>query len=481
MTSLRIGIAGAGPAGLTFASILSRESKAKGRKVEFEIFERGDPKRDQGSGWDLNKTAQDALTRAGLHVPDVQRKGSDTVRFYKCNESSGSPLLCLRMPSLLTRLGIKKDHIMEMMNPETERNKIIDGLLKALGPDVKVRYNCQITGARHIRSSSSDGQGTGDQMELLGAEGKPLGSFDLLVDASGVSAPLRHNRFSPKADAFYTGTTFVQGVVNSPEESWPTQVVKQLGEGTLALVGPSKDGKGYVEAFAQRYGANPEDKMANISVRAVTKGPGDVAAKLGLEQVHGFTKNKEDLAKVKSFYMEWLGHPEWPQVYKDAFKTIDGLRILPIFMHPLAEQVKKETLEGTDDIPLIGIGDALHALPPWSGMSGNYALADAADLATALLNWIEEKDSSSLPAVLRTAETKFLDRAETPRQRCIAVAKFQNEHAKHTKFEDFNFMTHFSGGKSVNLEYVCTAAFFKAMTWLNWWDNYGIATSSSKQ
>ena len=102
-------------------------------------------------------------------------------------------------------------------------------------------------------------------------------------------------------------------------------------------------------------------------------------------------------------------------------------------------------------------------------------------LATALLNWIEEKDSSSLPAVLRTAESKFLDRAETPRQRCIAVAKFQNEHAKHTKFEDFNFMTHFSGGKSVNLEYVCTAAFFKAMTWLNWWDNYGIATSSSKQ
>ena len=100
MTSLRIGIAGAGPAGLTFASILSRESKAKGRKVEFEIFERGDPKRDQGSGWDLNKTAQDALTRAGLHVPDVQRKGSDTVRFYKCNESTGSPLLCLRMPSL---------------------------------------------------------------------------------------------------------------------------------------------------------------------------------------------------------------------------------------------------------------------------------------------------------------------------------------------------------------------------------------------
>merc|ERR1711977_637585 len=142
-------------------------------------------------------------------------------------------------------------------------------------------------------------------MELLGAEGKPLGSFDLLVDASGVSAPLRHNRFSPKVDAFYTGTTFVQGVVNSPEESWPTQVVKQLGEGTLALVGPSKDGKGYVEAFAQRYGADPEDKMANISVRAVTKGPGDVSAKLGLEQVHGFTKNKEDLAKVKSF--TWSG------------------------------------------------------------------------------------------------------------------------------------------------------------------------------
>jgi 2-polyprenyl-6-methoxyphenol hydroxylase-like FAD-dependent oxidoreductase len=259
MTSLRIGIAGAGPAGLTFASILSRESKAKGRKIEFEIFERGDPKRDQGSGWDLNKTAQDALTRAGLHVPDVQRKGSDTVRFYKCNESNGAPLVCLRMPSLLTRLGIKKDHILEMMNPETERNKIIDGLLKALGPDVKVRYNCQITGARH-----NDDKSKGDKIELLGAEDKSLGSFDLLVDASGVSAPLRHNRFSAKADAFYTGTTIVQGVVYSPEESWPAQVVKQLGEGTLALVGPSKDGKGYVDAYAQRYGAKQEDKVSEV-------------------------------------------------------------------------------------------------------------------------------------------------------------------------------------------------------------------------
>merc|ERR1719158_2153113 len=79
--------------------------------------------------------------------------------------------------------------------------------------------------------------------------------------------------------------------------------------------------------------------------------------------------------------MDSLAHPEWPKMYKDALNNIDGARILPIFMHPLAEEVKKETLEGTDDIPLIGIGDALHALPPWSGMSGNYALADANDVS----------------------------------------------------------------------------------------------------
>lgn len=481
-TVLRVGIAGAGPAGLTFASILTRESKAKGKKIEVEIFERGDSKRDQGSGWDLNKTAQDALTRAGLHVPSVQRKGSDTIRFYKCNEASRTPFVCLRMPSMLTRLGIKKDHILEMMNPETERNKIIDGLLKAVGSNVKVTYNCQITGARHVRSGDVNAR---DKMELLGAQGKSLGTFDLLVDASGVAATLRHNRFSSKADAFYTGTTFLQGVVYSPEASWPAEVVKQLGEGTVGFVGPSKDGKAYVEAFAQRYGAALEDQMANITIRVVTEGPGDLAKNLEMEGVHGFTNKKEDVEKVRSFYMDSLAHPEWPKMYKDALNNIDGARILPIFMHPLAEKVKKETIEGTDDIPLIGIGDALHALPPWSGMSGNYALADANDLATALLSWIEGEESSSsssnipLSETLRTMETKFIDRAEAPRQRCIDVAKFQNEHAATTKFEDFNLMTHYSGGNSLTLEYVCMAAFFRVMTWLNSWDNYGIASSTS--
>merc|ERR1712176_270776 len=287
-----------------------------------------------------------------------------------------------------------------------------------------------------------------DKMELLGAQGKSLGTFDLLVDASGVAATLRHNRFSSKADAFYTGTTFLQGVVYSPEASWPAEVVKQLGEGTVGFVGPSKDGKAYVEAFAQRYGAAPEDQMANITSRVVTEGPGDLAKNLEMEGVHGFTNKKEDVEKVRSFYMDSLAHPEWPKMYKDALNNIDGARILPIFMHPLAEKVKKETIEGTDDIPLIGIGDSLHALPPWSGMSGNYALMDAADLATALIAEHDKKEegrscwsSNSLATMLREKEQRFMERTDKRRDHAIRIGKYTREYMSSTPIRDFDWIS----------------------------------------
>lgn len=142
-----------------------------------------------------------------------------------------------------------------------------------------------------------------------------------------------------------------------------------------------------------------------------------------------------------------------------------------------------EALPNTDDLPMIGIGDALHALPPWSGMSGNYALTDASDLATALLAEIESWNASgkatSLAAMLREQESKFLTRADGPRERCIRVGKFQAEHASTTKPEDYDFVDHILGGQSRwSLEAICTIGFLKGMTLLNWLEGYGINAAS---
>jgi len=118
---------------------------------------------------------------------------------------------------------------MDEMNLETDRTKLVDGLTASLGPNVKVIHESYISGAK--RNEEEDG------IELLGHNGSSLGEFDLIVDASGARSPLRNFRFSPKADAFYTGTTIIQYLVNSPEKSWNKDIVDRLGEGSLGVFG----------------------------------------------------------------------------------------------------------------------------------------------------------------------------------------------------------------------------------------------------
>jgi len=200
MRPMRLAISGGGPAGLTLAGILSREGNNEA--FDITVFERNKVNSDQGGGWDMDKAAQDSLTRAGLDVSSIQRKESDTFRFYKIQDDK-HPVYCMRMPSLLSRFGIRKEQIgMDEMNLETDRTKLVDGLTASLGPNVKVIHESYISGAR--RNGEEDG------IELLGHNGSSLGEFDLIVDASGARSPLRNFRFSPKADAFYTGTTIIQ-------------------------------------------------------------------------------------------------------------------------------------------------------------------------------------------------------------------------------------------------------------------------------
>ena len=126
LKTMRVGICGAGPAGLTLAAILSREAEAGA--FEVRVFERGEAQRDQGSGWDMSKAALEALARAGVDPSTVQRPGSDTMRFYRTGGSR--PDVCLRLPSYLKRWGVKKEDVgLDQMNLETERNLIIGGLM----------------------------------------------------------------------------------------------------------------------------------------------------------------------------------------------------------------------------------------------------------------------------------------------------------------------------------------------------------------
>ena len=157
--TMRVGICGAGPAGLTLAAILSREGEAGA--FELKVFGRGEAHRDQGSGWDMSEAALEALSRAGVDPSTVQREGSDTMRFYRTGGSR--PDVCLRLPSYLKGWGVTKEDMgLDQMNLETERNLIIGGLMGQLSGDAAVQHN---TNVRRILKAAFRCKQRSDSME----------------------------------------------------------------------------------------------------------------------------------------------------------------------------------------------------------------------------------------------------------------------------------------------------------------------------
>merc|ERR1711865_1026506 len=105
-------------------------------------------------------------------------------------------------------------------------------------------------------------------------------------------------------------------------------------------VGPTADGTGTLGVFAQRYGANIKDQMTNISIQIYTEDPNQVAMDLGCQELHGYL-NQEDIVKKVVEYAKHtlLAHQDWPDKYRAMFDATDGVRVLPIYMHPSSVKV----------------------------------------------------------------------------------------------------------------------------------------------
>ena len=246
------------------------------------------------------------------------------------------------------------------------------------------------------------------------------------------------------------------------------------------------DGKGTAELIIQRYGAQKMDQMVNINIFAHAEQPNQVAKELGCEGIHGITRDKDIVKRVIDDAKSRLSNENWPQKYRNMFDSVEGIRILPVHMHPTEEVTMNNVVPGSDDLPFIGIGDALHALPPWSGMSGNYALVDAADLASALLIEQQQKSSwtpNSIATMLRGQEKKFLQRTEDRRELGIRTGNFLNGYKSSTAINDFDLISRFLGKKFQwnDPKAVKLYAYLRSLTLLNQWDNYGVPLSKLEQ
>lgn len=407
MTVKRIAIVGAGVAGPTLAAQLLEH----GQEGEFsiDIFERGAADQDQGCGYDLNDNSREALKKAGVfdRYMEMTRPQSNFMNFYMIGATE--PMLSFTQPKLLHRIWGPK--------LETNRSKMRDILLESVRDKISVHYNTLVMG---IRKSGTD------CAQLLGEHEKVLGEYELVVDASGMSSPLRKYRVAEDEEdkrAWYTGETWIHGVWLDPEESIASSLVDKMGQGTATVHG--RKGQFFT---IQRYGAALEDRRASfyfrISGEGVREDPKFVSKQIGLPPVSKFFEDEASKARINEFIKSEMDEL-WSEEYRDALDSLDKITVRPFFMHP----ANPNFIE--DDLPLICIGDALHALPPWTGMGGNLAMHDTLDLYALITG-----DEGITIRGLRDLEQGMCKRAAAQVKEAEERKKFFTEFEQFTQGKD---------------------------------------------
>ncbi len=164
MKTLHIGIAGAGPAGLAAALMLSR----RGHRVE--ILERFDAASPVGSGLMLQPTGLTVLNTLGLLQPMLVL-GSRIDRLYGADAKSGRTVLDVRYDALAGgRFGLA-----------VQRAALFNTLHDAVAAaGLPVKTGVTLTKVRMA----------GGKAVMLDAQGHEAGAYDLVIDASGARSTL---------------------------------------------------------------------------------------------------------------------------------------------------------------------------------------------------------------------------------------------------------------------------------------------------
>jgi hypothetical protein len=74
---------------------------------------------------------------------------------------------------------------------------------------------------------------------LLDESGKVLGTYDAVVDASGLNSKLRKVRVCGETSIkeHYTGITMIQGIIEDPDSKIDQEILRKLGQGTAGIIG----------------------------------------------------------------------------------------------------------------------------------------------------------------------------------------------------------------------------------------------------
>ncbi|OAG08643.1 FAD/NAD(P)-binding domain-containing protein [Paraphaeosphaeria sporulosa] len=341
MSSPRIGIIGAGPAGLTLARLL----QINGIPCFIFDLEQDRYARDQGGCLDLHEgAAQRALRECGLYDQflAVARTEGEVLKIYEPNGTilldEGSGYGERRPDSFNGR-------------PEVDRQQLKDMLIDSLAPGT-LKY-----GHKLFAVKTSVG-GTSQKYDLHFEHSVEIG-FDLVVGADGAWSKVRHLLTDQRP--VYSGINGVDAKLCSIDNV-DLALSRRVGQGMCLTLG------------------------SNTTVLSQRNGDGCVRS-------YGFMRLPEDWQTTCG--IDWSSHEtakkEFIEKYYDGFNDdaknlillADEMAPRPMYMLPLGHRWAHR--QG-----LTLIGDAAHLMTPFAGVGVNVAMEDALSLGLKLKQWKRE-------------------------------------------------------------------------------------------
>ena len=325
-TSGSVAIAGAGPGGAMLARLLQM------RGFDAQIFERDESPtaRPQGGSLDLRAdSGQRAVDAAGLSAEFAAMSREDA-KAFRILDACGA-----EMPG-----AGAETH--EDPGPEIDRPDLRRLLLEALALDT-VAWGHEVQSVQ----TAVDGR------PRLEFEGHPSFTADLVVGADGMGSKVRGRLTS--AEPVYTGITML--AANIRQEHWRgSEISNVLGEGSVMFA----DGRRTV--FVQRCA---HDLILLYYSLTVPRG-------WPAEESFDLNNSASVLRAVRDTFCGWA-----PSVVDMLTDVRDGFHLWPTsVMPPDASWVTQPGLTM--------LGDAAHAMPPFTGKGVNLALLDALELAECL-------------------------------------------------------------------------------------------------
>ncbi len=356
-----VAIVGAGPAGATLARLLQRQN------FSVTVFERdaSSTARSQGGSLDLRPdSGQQAVDAAGLGAAFAKASRSEAKAFQMLN-SHGDPVSG----------GGEETH--EDAGPEIDRGDLRQLLLDSLAPNT-------IAWGHTVR----DVHLTEDKRWRLEFADREPFTADLVVGADGVRSRVRQ-RLTPVRPA-YTGMTML--AANIREDLWRNSPIDAvLGEGSVMFADGGKT------IFVQR--CSHDLILLYYSLLVAEDWP---ASK-------GFTldDSKQVMDEVAAAYGDWS-----PQVMEMVTQVNNKFQKWPLSVMP--PDYSWETQPG-----LTMLGDASHAMPPFTGKGVNLALLDALELSDGLT----ADPAASVTAAIAVFEKKMQARTQKEIGACLAVGR----------------------------------------------------------